>query len=152
MNTALRFLLVLLFNTSLACAQDPTPASALDQQFTSMLNNVTLTGRWCLVRDGQLTEERDESYTIVSVKKGEGDQWIVNAQLKYQGQAIVAPIPVRVQWVAGAAVMIVENLTVPGGGTYSARVLFQGQSYTGTWSGGAKTGFLHGLIKPTGAR
>jgi hypothetical protein len=148
MKSAIRFLLVLFVTSHLCVAQSAPPSAEMEKQFTTMLTNVTLAGRWCLVRDGALTPERDETYTIVGVQKLEGDKWIVNAQLQYQGQKVVAPIPVQVQWAGEAAVMIVDNLTIPGGGTYSARVLFHGQTYSGTWSGGEKTGLLHGLIKP----
>jgi hypothetical protein len=145
MKTILCLFLTLLFPTLLASAQE---TAEREKQFTAMLHNVTLAGRWCLVREGELTPERDESYNIVGVQKVEGDKWIVNAQLKYQGQKIVAPIPVQVQWAGGAAIMIVDQLTIPGGGTYSARVIFHDRTYSGTWSGGAQTGMLHGLIKP----
>ncbi len=142
-------LLLLLLCPSLAPAQE---ASAADQekQFTTLLTNAKLVGRWCLVREGQLTPERDESYEIVSVQKADGDKWIVNAKLKCQEQTIVAPIPVRVQWTGGAAIMIVDGLAIPGGGTYSARVLFHGATYSGTWSGGDRTGMLHGIVKTAG--
>lgn len=148
MKSAIRFLLILSLTGHLCLAQSAAPSPEMEKQFTTLLTNVTLTGRWCLVRDGALTPERDETYTIVGVQKVEGDKWIVNAKLNYQGQSIVAPIPVQVQWAGGAAVMIVENLTIPGGGTYSARVLFHGQTYSGSWSGGDKTGMLHGVVRP----
>lgn len=144
MKNILRLLFALLFTTGFLRAQE---AAEQEKQFSTLLTNATLAGRWCLVRDGQLTEERDESYSIASVQKAEGDKWIVNAKLKYQGQMIVAPIPVRMQWAGGAAVMIVDDLTIPGGGTYSARVLFHGQTYSGTWSGGGRVGMLHGVVK-----
>lgn len=149
MTSAIRFVLALLLAGHLALAQSSAPSEEQEKQFTSLLTNVTLSGRWCLVRDGSLTPERDESYTIVGVQKVSGDQWVVNAQLDYQGQKIVAPIPVRVQWAGGAALMIVDDLAIPGGGNYSARVLFHGQTYSGTWSGGDKTGMLHGIVKPS---
>ena len=139
----------LLLCTTFAGAQEASAANQ-EKQFTTLLTNATLVGRWCLVRDGQLTPERDESYEVVNVQKGDGDKWIVNAKLKYQEQTIVAPIPVRVQWVGGAAVMIVDGLTIPGGGSYSARVLFHGETYSGTWSGGDRTGMLHGVVKTAG--
>ncbi len=148
----MKHLRTLLLLTALVCAapasaQDSASTADLEKQFTTLLTNATLTGRWCLVRDGELTPERDEKYSIVGVQKVEGDKWIVKAKLKYQQQEIVAPIPVRMQWAGGAAVMIVDDLTIPGGGTYSARVLFHGQTYSGTWSGGDRTGMLHGLVK-----
>lgn len=147
MTSIIRFVLALLIVGNFALAQSSAPSEEQEKQFTSLLANVTLSGRWCLVRDGALTPERDETYAIVGVQKVSGDQWVVNAQLDYQGQKIVAPIPVRVQWAGGAALMIVDNLAIPGGGTYSARVLFHGQTYSGTWSGGDKTGMLHGIVK-----
>jgi len=149
MNSLNRLLLVLLISTGATFAQSTASTPEQEQQFTKMLSNVTLTGRWCLVKDGALTPERDETYSIVGVQKVEGDKWIVNAKLKYQQQMIVAPIPVRMQWAGGAAVMIVDDLTVPGGRTYSARVLFHDSTYSGTWSGGDHGGLLHGLVKPT---
>lgn len=142
-------LFLLLLCPSLAPAQE---ASAADQEkeFTTLLTKATLVGRWCLVREGQLTPERDESYEIVSAQKGDGDKWTVNAKLKYQEQMIVVPIPVRVLWAGGAAIMMVDGLAIPGGGTYSARVLFHGETYSGTWSGGDRTGMLHGVVKTAG--
>lgn len=148
MNSLHRFLLIVLLSTATTFAQGSASTAEQEERFTKMLSNVTLNGRWCLVKDGELTPERDESYSIVGVQKVEGDKWIVNAKLKYQQQMIVAPIPVRMQWVGGAALMIVDDLTVPGGGTYSARVLFHSGTYSGTWSGGDRTGMLHGLVKP----
>lgn len=147
MITPFRLLATLL----IAALLSSTPARAAtpeqEKEFTALLNNVTLAGRWCLVRDGELTPERDETYAILGVEKAGADQWVVKAQMKYQGQPIIAPVPVRVEWAGGAPVMIVDNLTIPGGGTYSARVLFHGKTYSGTWSGGDKTGLLHGIVK-----
>lgn len=136
---------LLLFSSAVFAGE--ASAAGQEKQFAELLTNVSLVGRWCLVRDGQLTPEREETYSVVGVQKADGDKWIVNAKLTYQGQSIVVPIPVRVQWVGGAAVMIVDNLAIPGGGTYSARVLFHGETYTGTWSGGDRVGMLHGVIK-----
>jgi hypothetical protein len=148
MKTKLTLLLALGMATFVG-AQTPTappPAPELEKQFIATLTDATLAGRWCLVRDGQLTPERDEQYRIASVQKLDGDRWTINAQLQYGQRSIVVPVPVRVQWAGGAAIIIVDDMTVPGGGTYSARVLIHGGAYTGTWSGGARTGVLHGVI------
>jgi hypothetical protein len=129
-----------------AFAQAAPSSAEREKKFSAMLTQATLKGRWCLVKDGALTPERDETYSIVGVQKGEGAQWIVNARMRYGQQDIVAPVPARVEWAGGAAVLIVENLTIPGGGTYSARVLLHDDIYSGTWSGGGRTGLLHGVI------
>jgi len=51
-----------------------------------------------------------------------------------------------VQWAGDTPVIIVDKMTVPGGGTYSARVLIHEHTYAGTWSGGNKVGLLSGMI------
>src|SRR4051812_47966301 len=103
--------------------------------FKKSLTNATFTGRWTPIKDGALAPEKDESYHIVDVARGEGDSWTINARMKYGQQEIVAPIPVQVKWAGDTAVIIVDNLTIPGGGTYNARVLVFKNTYAGTWSG-----------------
>jgi hypothetical protein len=43
-------------------------------------------------------------------------------------------------------VIIVDNVGVPGGGTYSARVMIYEKTYAGTWNGGDHGGLLNGVI------
>ena len=43
-----------------------------------------------------------------------------------------------------------DNVPVPGGGVYSARVLVYGDTYAGTWSGGDHGGLLNGIITQEG--
>jgi opacity protein-like surface antigen len=130
-----------------ALAQDVAPE--LEAKFQQTMTAATLTGRWTSIKDGALGEEKPEKYTIVSVAKTGGDNWVINARMRYQQQDIVAPIPVQVKWAGDTAVIIVSNLTVPGGGTYSARVLIHDGTYAGTWSGGNHGGLLNGLITKT---
>ncbi|MDB6131335.1 MAG: hypothetical protein JWM04_2442, partial [Verrucomicrobiales bacterium] len=44
------------------------------------------------------------------------------------------------------AVLLVDKLQMPGGGTYSARVLIYGKTYAGSWKGGGHSGLLNGVI------
>ena len=73
--------------------------------------------------------------TIVSVTKQDGDNWLINARMKYGDSEIVAPIPAQVKWAGDTPVICITNLTIPGGGTYNARVLIYEHTYAGTWSG-----------------
>ena len=128
----------------------PAPSAAeLEAKFQETMTGVTMSGRWVLIKDGELGPEKPENYTIVSVAKTGGDAWVINARIRYGQQDIVAPIPVQVKWAGDTAVIIVNNLTVPGGGTYSARVLIHDRTYAGTWSGGNHGGLLNGLITKT---
>lgn len=137
-------------------AQDakPTPSAAeLEKKFKETLTACTMSGHSCTVKEGQLGPERADQYHIVSVEKTSGDNWTLNARMKYGGQEIVVPIPVQVKWAGDTAVIIVNDLRFPGaagysGTAYTARVLIHGNTYAGTWSGGDHGGMLNGLIGP----
>jgi hypothetical protein len=123
----------------------------LEAKFKETMTAVTMSGRWCPIKDGILGEEKEDRYTIVSVEKGNGDAWTINAKMKYGNREVVAPIPVKVKWAGDAAVIVVDKLSIPGpagyGGTaYSARVLVHENTYAGAWSGGNRAGLLKGLI------
>lgn len=121
----------------------------LEEKFISALTRATLSGRWCVIKDGQLTPEKDEKYTIVGVTRLAGDNWLINARLKYGEREIIAPIPAQVKWAGDTAVICVTDLTIPRGGTYTARVLIFGNTYAGTWSGQDHGGLLNGIITTT---
>jgi hypothetical protein len=131
--------------TPAASASQSTP-EALEEAFRKTLTDATFIGTWNGIKDGALTPEKNEKYNIVSTVKGEGDNWTINARMKYKQQELVIPIPVKVKWAGDTAVIVIDNLTIPGGGTYGARVLVHENTYAGTWSGGQRGGLLSGII------
>jgi hypothetical protein len=119
----------------------------LEAKFKSMLTNATLSGRWASIKDGTLGPEKEDKYHIVSVGKISGDSWVVNAKIKYNDREFVAPLPVKIKWAGDTPVIIVDNLTMPGGNrSYSARVMFYEHTYSGTWSAADHGGMLYGVI------
>lgn len=138
----------------------PAPASAtattapkakltqaeLEAAFKETLTKATLSGRWCAIQNGKLSPEKDDKYTIVSVNKLGGEAWIVNARIQYGNKDFVAPIPVQVKWAGDTPVITLDDVGVPGGQSYSARVLIHGKTYAGTWSGGDHAGLMSGVI------
>jgi hypothetical protein len=137
-----------------ADAKPPTPAPApkltqeeLEAKFKSTLTKATMSGRWCGLKDGKLTPEKEDKYTIVSVNKLGGEAWIVNARIQYGEKDFTVPVPVQVKWAGDTPVITVDGMTMPGGKTaYSARVLVYGKTYAGTWSGGDHAGLMNGII------
>lgn len=125
-------------------AQEPTAEQ--EAKFIATFANATLTGRWCAIKDGQLGPEKPESYTIVSATKVSGDRWQINARLNYGGKVLELPIPAQVKWAGDTPVLILDNLSMGGARTYSARVLIYDNTYAGTWSGGDHGGLINGLI------
>jgi hypothetical protein len=118
----------------------------LEAKFKATLTKATMSGRWCLIKDGQLTPEKEDKYTILSVSKVGGDVWLINARIQYGKKDVTAPVPVQVKWAGDTPVIIVDNVGVPGGGNYSARVLIYEGTYAGTWSGGDRAGLMNGVI------
>jgi hypothetical protein len=127
-------------------SQIPLPADP-EERFKFLFTKSYLSGRWAPIKDGWLGEERTgDKYQIVSVAKGSGDNWVVNAKLKYRDQEFVLPIPVRMKFDADTAILIVDDLMIPGGGTYTARLMIYERTYSGTWKGQRGGGMLYGTI------
>ena len=138
-----------IFTGNVLRAADPAPSAAdgLEAKFKAAMTDVIMSGRWIPVKDGVLGAEKEDKYAIVSVEKVSGNDWVINARMRNN----VLPVPVKVMWAGDTAVIIVDNLQIPGAGNYggtaySARVLIYENTYAGTWSGGDHGGLLSGLI------
>lgn len=138
-----------------AAKDDPKPAAGaaaraeLEKGFRDMLTNATLTGRWRLVEDGELGKEREEKYSITSATKVGKDIWLITARIQYAGKDVTVPVPVKVLWAGDTPIITVTDLGVPGLGTYTARVMFYRNLYTGTWFGPGHGGLMSGSIVKT---
>jgi hypothetical protein len=119
----------------------------LEKQFEETLRSAVLKGRWCMIANGQLGEERDEQYTIQQVKKLGGDLWLFLARIKYGQRDLVIPLTLPVKWAGDTPVITLTKMTLPGLGTYSARVVIHEKTYAGTWSADDHGGLLHGVIE-----
>jgi hypothetical protein len=131
----------------------------LEAKFKETMAAVTLSGRWCSLKDGMLGESKEDKYTILGVEKVSGDSWVINARLQYGKRDVVAPIPVQVKWAGDVAVIIVDKLQIPGpagyGGTaYSARLAHSTRTPTqGTGAEEITRGLMNGVItKDTAAK
>lgn len=126
--------------------EEKDQASEREAKFKAMLTNATLTGRWCLIKDGKLTPEKEDKYTIEKVTRITAHAWLIHTRIQYGKHDFVAPVPVQVQWAGDTPMIILDKIPIPGSGTFSARVLFHEDSYAGTWSGGDHAGLLSGMI------
>ncbi len=97
--------------------------------------------------DGSDRPPSEETYEIHSVQKfGEEDLWIFTARIKYGKKDVTLPMPLPVKWVGDVPVITMQDLNIPGLGTFSAHVVIDGQKYAGTWSHGKVGGHLYGKI------
>jgi hypothetical protein len=140
--------------------KEPVPADAkpgttqeeLEKKFIETMTNAVMAGRWCLLDDGKLSPDKEDKYTIASVKKNADGSWTITAKIEYAGLTFNAPVPVQVKWAGDTPVIVVDNMGLPGTAKYSARVLVYDGTYSGTWSGGGHGGLMYGVVKKAAAR
>ena len=115
------------------------------QKFSDSMKGVRFTGFFTV--DGSDRPPSEETYEIHSVQKfGEEDLWIFTARIKYGKKDVTLPMPLPVKWVGDVPVIAMQDLNIPGLGTFSAHVVIDGQKYAGTWSHGKVGGHLYGKI------
>ena len=151
-------ILVILITTNvLAAENEPTRASdqpkpdrdrkELFAQFESLLKKSSMIGTFTI--DGDREGRRiDERYDISRVvKQPEGDYWVFYSRIKYGDHDVTLPIPVQIKWAGNTPVITVDNLAIPGLGTFDSRVVISDNKYAGTWRHGKVGGLMFGHIK-----
>ena len=152
-------LLILLCLTPapLATAQSqPAPSSSKTEEstaerfeaFARSLHGVRLRGHFTVVDQGKITSQQEEQYEIREIQKlPQGDRWRFLARIHYGRIDVTLPLVLQVKWADTTPVITLDSVRIPGLGTFSARVLFHGQRYAGTWQHGDKGGHLYGVIE-----
>lgn len=123
-----------------------TSQAELEKNFKELLTDCVFDGHWCMVNSGKLSEEKSEKYSITGAAKSGQDVWLIYAKIQYRGKEVNVPVPVQVKWAGDTPVITLDKVSIPGMGTYSARVLVFEKTYAGTWSAGDHGGMLHGLV------
>lgn len=117
----------------------------LFKKFEQAMENVRFSGHFTVT--GRKVKPAKETYEIQKVEKlGEGDLWIFTARVKYGGKDVVLPMALPVKWVGKTPVITMEDVALPGLGTFSAHVVIDGAKYAGTWAHGEVGGHLYGTI------
>ena len=96
--------------------------------------------------DGREGLSGEERYSIDRCTKLAGDVWMFQTRMKLEGHEIPLPIPVNIKWAGDTPVIEVTDMSIPGMGTYTARVVLYRDRYAGTWSGKNHGGQLFGTI------
>lgn len=130
-----------------AAAQAKPSQEELEKKFGEMLSGATLKGSFTVTgKDGA---PKAEKYTLGKVAKtANGDYWLFQARIQYGENDVTLPLTLQVKWAGDTPVIIVDKLPVPPLGVYTARVMFYGNQYAGTWDGGDHGGQLFGEVVP----
>lgn len=120
--------------------------SALYDKFSKLMTGAKMTGLFTI--DGKpLQEQTAETYTIEKVEKlPDGDAWVITARIQYGKRDLTIPVPIDVKWAGTTPVLTLDDLTLPGFGTFSARVVLHKDKYAGTWQHGDVGGHMFGLL------
>jgi len=122
-----------------------TPDKAeLEKKFGQTMSHARLIGFYSTT--GQEGPPKQDEYTMGEVHKGEGDKWVFNASLQFGKQVMNVPLEIPVLWAGDTPVISVTDMTIPGMGTYTARVMISGDHYAGTWSSAKHGGYMWGRI------
>ena len=135
---------MLLVGSSWCVAAEPTAEQI--KGLETKLTGCKFTGLFT-VTGGELGKTTPEEYTITSAMKlTEGDLWMLKARIKYGGTDSTIPIPLEIKWAGDTPVITMDKITLPGLGTFSARVVIHEDRYAGTWQHDAVGGHLFGTI------
>lgn len=122
--------------------------AAYEKEFAAYLSGSKLTGIFTV--DGKpINQTESESYEIKSAKKIEGEEnlWEIVSRIQYGDKDFEMPIEIKIEWIGKTPVMVLESVTIPGMGTFSARVLFHDKKYAGTWKHDTKGGHIIGKVE-----
>ncbi|MBS0262379.1 MAG: hypothetical protein JSS02_10555 [Planctomycetes bacterium] len=126
---------------------DEFDQAALEKKFTEDMSGVVFAGSYSVTRDNTEAPAEMEKYTITRVSKGENGLWTFQARIQYGKHDLALPIALKVKWAGDTPVITLTDLTIPGLGTFTSRVLIYGDRYAGTWQHGKVGGHLWGRIE-----
>lgn len=128
-------------------AQPPEAEPArLEEEFAKSLSGATLVGYYTTTGKEQQDGLQAEKYRLGTVKKlNDQDLWLF--EYRYGDSDRVIPLPLVVKWAGDTPVITLTDFTIPGVGTFTARVLFYRGEYAGTWSAGDHGGQLFGRVE-----
>ena len=149
-HSILPLLAMVCLGPALARAADPADPkqdrAALEKKFIDTLSGTTLTGNYTVVGQKEYVQPKNDKYTIESVTKYNDDVFVITTRIQYGDHDVTVPLAVPVVFAGDTPMIVLNKFPVPGLGTFSARVLFDGDKYAGTWDAGDHGGHLYGRI------
>jgi hypothetical protein len=142
--------LAVLFAATAGSAQEDEPKlepklNEQEQKFAERMSGVALIGSFTV--DGREGGAKPERYEIESAKKLRDDYWVITARIQYGKNDVKVPVTVKVLWAGDTPMISLTDLTIPGLGTFTSRVLFHDDRYAGTWQHDDVGGHLFGRIE-----
>lgn len=119
-----------------------------------LMNRATMVGHFTVTGGGEgnkldagggkLTEER---YELGEVKRLESGDWLIQSRIRYGDHDVTIPLTLPIRWAGDTPVICVDDMLIPGLGTFTARVMIYRGHYAGFWAGKDHGGHLFGVIE-----
>jgi hypothetical protein len=135
---------IILLALCAGCGKKEDAVAARERQFQESMTGVTMRGKFSRSDKPGLAED---NYFIEKISKVAGNTWLFHARIRYGERDFTAPIPLTVEWAGDTPVITLTDLSIPGLGTYTARVLIYRGQYAGTWGGKTVGGQMYGAIE-----
>lgn len=135
--------------SALACssAPDAEERAALEAEFEKSMENVVMEGFFTVTGRGDDGKLRPERYEVSKAVKVAGDVWTIHARIQYGDHDFTAPVPVKLLWAGDTPVVSLTDVGLPGSdGSFTARVVFYKDHYSGMWWHGETGGNQFGRI------
>ena len=121
------------------------PETEKYEKLAKLLSDSVFEGHFTI--DGQDGPPKTERYELKRVRKlSGGDFWMLQTRIKYGDHDVTVPLSIPIKWAEKTPVITVDNITIPGLGTFNARVVIADGKYAGTWQHGEVGGHLYGKI------
>lgn len=132
-------------------AQAPTAPATMSPEemqkareaFRLQLSGSTLVGNFTVDDDTTDKPLKADRYEIAAINPVRDDYWL----FVYVHKGVPIPLQLKVLWAGKTPVLTLDDFTIAGMGTFSARVMFHGDRYAGTWQHGQKGGLMFGRIE-----
>lgn len=120
----------------------------LERRFEETMQGARLVGQFAVAGAAGQSLPQPDRYTVSRISRMDDGRWLFEASMSYGDQDIAIPMPFDVEWAGDTPVITLTEQTIPGIGTFTARVLIYDGFYAGTWKHEAFGGHLWGRIEP----
>jgi hypothetical protein len=125
---------------------DPASLTDLERQFADRMSNSSLVGSFTIA-GSENRQPRADRYDISSVEKIGDNLWRFNARMRHDSFDVTLPVAVPLRWIGDTPVIMMTDTTIPGLGTFTVRLFFYGDRYSGSWQHGSVGGHMYGRIE-----
>jgi hypothetical protein len=125
---------------------ETTAREAAEAGFAKLLTGATLVGNFTIDTAGPVDPTqllKPDRYELATVNKVNDDFWL----FIYVHKGVPIPLSMKILWAGKTPVLTLDEFTIAGMGTYSARLMFHGDRYAGTWQHGKSGGLMFGKIE-----